>query len=344
MPVLPEGPARRLLRSRGQSPDAVAVYGCVATSTADITAAEVAERVGMDPDLVGSLLEDLRQADLCRAGDAPASYRRVHPHNLLTAWQDGADEGAARAIEQALSTRRDVAALREHYPTVAEDPGTPLAVVELTGPSEAVGMLEKLTVSCQEVCTMLPFAPSATQLRDSLGHDRLLLDRGVRARLIAPTAIRKDRDALAILVSLADHGAEVRLHPYPRTRLTLVDAAAAILSRTGEADDPGTVVVQVLGITRALQQMFEVLWHDADPVLPGAGLELTAVDREILRLLFDGHKDATIARNLQLSVRTVRRLVADLSDRCGVQGRFALGARAAQLGWFELDPEEPAAE
>ncbi|MEU4485924.1 helix-turn-helix transcriptional regulator [Streptomyces purpurascens] len=55
-------------------------------------------------------------------------------------------------------------------------------------------------------------------------------------------------------------------------------------------------------------------------------------DRDVLRLLYQGLDDATVARRLGVSHRTVQRRVQRIMTDLGVSGRFALGAKAQELG------------
>ncbi|WP_346345421.1 helix-turn-helix transcriptional regulator [Streptomyces sp. SID5643] len=52
----------------------------------------------------------------------------------------------------------------------------------------------------------------------------------------------------------------------------------------------------------------------------------------MLRLLYQGLDDATVARRLGVSHRTVQRRVQRIMADLGVSGRFALGAKAQELG------------
>ncbi len=58
----------------------------------------------------------------------------------------------------------------------------------------------------------------------------------------------------------------------------------------------------------------------------------------MLALLAEGAKDETIARRLQLSTRTVRRVIAQAMRECGAQSRFQLAIAAVHRGW--LSPED----
>lgn len=67
-------------------------------------------------------------------------------------------------------------------------------------------------------------------------------------------------------------------------------------------------------------------------------VEVSKLDREILRQLAAGHTDEATALRLNVSPRTVRRRVALIGERLGVQGRFGLGVAAAQLGLVSVRP------
>ncbi|MFW6690381.1 DNA-binding response regulator [Streptomyces sp. MAR4 CNX-425] len=64
---------------------------------------------------------------------------------------------------------------------------------------------------------------------------------------------------------------------------------------------------------------------DSRPKIDATGLQ-------ILRLLYFGFDDASVARRLGLGHRTVQRRVHYLMQVLGAKGRVALGARAQQLG------------
>ncbi|MFE9440363.1 response regulator transcription factor [Streptomyces sp. NPDC006602] len=61
-------------------------------------------------------------------------------------------------------------------------------------------------------------------------------------------------------------------------------------------------------------------------------LNLDDTDISILGLMRMGLSDAAIARRLQVGHRTIQRRVQQLMAKLSVPNRFALGARAQQLG------------
>lgn len=53
------------------------------------------------------------------------------------------------------------------------------------------------------------------------------------------------------------------------------------------------------------------------------------------RLLAAGSTDEVVARSLGFSVRTARRIIADLMGRLQASSRFQAGAQAVAQGWLE---------
>ncbi|MFD0381692.1 LuxR C-terminal-related transcriptional regulator [Streptomyces stramineus] len=47
-----------------------------------------------------------------------------------------------------------------------------------------------------------------------------------------------------------------------------------------------------------------------------------------------GHTDESAAKQLHISPRTARRMMASLMDRLGARSRFEAGLKAARLGWL----------
>lgn len=97
-----------------------------------------------------------------------------------------------------------------------------------------------------------------------------------------------------------------------------------------------TLVVQASGLLDALVSIFETLWVLAVPISPGASTTgvLDDIDREILMMMAAGLTDDTVARQLNVSRRTVVRRAAGLLERLGATTRFQAGIQAARLGWL----------
>ncbi|MEU0093165.1 LuxR C-terminal-related transcriptional regulator [Kribbella sp. NPDC006257] len=83
-------------------------------------------------------------------------------------------------------------------------------------------------------------------------------------------------------------------------------------------------------LTNALQVLFDQLWAQASP------LRLTSTAdpvTDLINLLATGMKDETIARQLGISSRTLRRRISQVQDQLGATSRFQAGIQAARHGW-----------
>jgi DNA-binding CsgD family transcriptional regulator len=126
---------------------------------------------------------------------------------------------------------------------------------------------------------------------------------------------------------------EVRVTTDIPMQLLVVDRRIAIVPVDPGKPCNGALVVHTTPLVTALVSLFERAWGSAIPSRGGAD-QIDAVERAILRCLRAGHTDASAARRLGISARTVRRHVGGMMERTGARSRFDLGARAAALGWL----------
>jgi DNA-binding CsgD family transcriptional regulator len=169
----------------------------------------------------------------------------------------------------------------------------------------------------------------------SAGHELVgtLISSGRRMRTIHP--VQALHDAPDTLQARAAAGEEVRLLPEVPTRMLLIGHTHAVLPEPlGFVDEPRSLIRQ-RGIVDALVLWFEELWDRAVPLpAPGAGTDGTDVRRFLLQELAGGAQDEQIARRLGISLRTVRRRVAELLTELGADSRFQAGVEAARRGWL----------
>ena len=79
---------------------------------------------------------------------------------------------------------------------------------------------------------------------------------------------------------------------------------------------------------------WELCWRSAVPLQAPAEDPVSEEDRALLALLVSGLKDEAIARQLDWSVRTMRRRMSRLYELLGAANRFQAGAIAARRGWI----------
>lgn len=155
---------------------------------------------------------------------------------------------------------------------------------------------------------------------------------GRTARAIYP--VHAVRDAPAMLEARAAVGEQIRVLPELPTRMLVIgDSHLLMPDPLGYGDMP-LVVVRQPSVVQMAVQWFERLWELA--ATPGLGRPEGRRDlrRFLLQQLADGAHDEQIARNLGMSLRTVRRRVADLLAELGADTRFQAGVEAARRGWL----------
>lgn len=154
---------------------------------------------------------------------------------------------------------------------------------------------------------------------------------GRSVRTIYP--VRVLTEAPAVIRHRAAIGEEIRLLPDLPTRMAIVAGTHLLLPEPiGYTQSPRAVVRQ-RGLVELATLYFELLWAQASP------LEQPAADQgELRRFLLEqlaaGAQDEQIARRLGLSLRTVRRRVAELMSELDAHSRFQAGAEAARRGWL----------
>lgn len=101
----------------------------------------------------------------------------------------------------------------------------------------------------------------------------------------------------------------------------------------------GAVVHHSRAVVRMAEELFLGLWDRGfEPFAEQQRAReggISAQEAEFLRLLVHGATDEQVGRKLGVSLRTVRRIAAKLSEQVGASGRFELGVRAAQRGWVD---------
>ncbi|WP_435298005.1 DNA-binding response regulator [Streptomyces sp. YPW6] len=128
---------------------------------------------------------------------------------------------------------------------------------------------------------------------------------------------------------------EIRVSERELREVVVVDGTNALVR--GAAGGPGTqaTVVNDAGAVRALELLFAGAWTRGrkltDHLELGPRLR-TQFARSILESLRAGHNDDVAARELNVSLRTYRRHVAEVMRELDAISRFQAGARAAELG------------
>lgn len=197
-------------------------------------------------------------------------------------------------------------------------------------PLLAAARSEVLLMSTQTV-----MAPSPLGVLRRVNFENLR--RGVRYRVLVPDPVRTAPVLALQLAKLARAGADVRTVSEVPANALFVDRAVAVFpaGHTGSAAD--LAMIRLPDVVATSIELFELRWSAAVPLLPADvpdTAELEARERRLLFLLSLGYTDAAAADELDISVRTVRRLVSGIMNRLGARSRFMAGAKAAERGWL----------
>ncbi|MCK0112058.1 LuxR C-terminal-related transcriptional regulator [Ornithinimicrobium sp. F0845] len=330
-----------VLTDAGEDPTGAGVYAVLLTQ-GPREAADIAAALGTTPEALAPVTSRLIELGLVRCDhvreELLVAVSLDAPVNRIVA---AAEASAATSIDRVARMRAsssEAARLLRQVQTLSnQEPESQT----LDSASEVVTFLHQMNAECTtEVLALIDHNPSPTALRQSRDQDLALLEKGVRVRSIYLSSARGQPELMAYLRWLEEHGAQVALAPVVPVRTLVFDNRTALVARDPEDRSAGAVVVRSPGLVMALTWLFEFRWQQAEtlgaPATPTDGP--SAVELELLRHFAQGRKDAAIARRMDVSVRTIRRTVTQLSERLGVSSRFELGARAAEMGWITLPP------
>jgi DNA-binding CsgD family transcriptional regulator/sugar-specific transcriptional regulator TrmB len=174
------------------------------------------------------------------------------------------------------------------------------------------------------------------------------LDRGVTYRCIYDAGLLIDEVAIAEVLRYCEAGERARTFTDPPLKLMIADAEVAIIPLDmGEQSLHDCAIVRGPSLVTALATCFEALWTRSVP-LAGTGAvgmvtpltdwppedRPSPLERSIIRMLAAGVKDDAIARQLEVSSRTINRYMERMMGKLGATTRFQAGMQAARLGWL----------
>lgn len=172
--------------------------------------------------------------------------------------------------------------------------------------------------------------PYAAEYTESDAQVRGLLRDHVEVRgIYSPDSLAMP-DAVEEAYSASRAGEKSRVHPRLPIKLAVSDRSVALLPLATDQMRGSALVVRESALVEALVQLFQLLWEQALPLVPEPvdDGETAEVDRRLLTMLASGLKDDAIARQLDVSSRTIGRRVAELMELLGARTRFEAGVHA----------------
>ncbi|MEV4222780.1 LuxR C-terminal-related transcriptional regulator [Nonomuraea sp. NPDC049725] len=175
------------------------------------------------------------------------------------------------------------------------------------------------------------------QPTDVLPLEPGLLRRGVAVRIVYQDGLLNRPAVQYQARQLALRGAESRTAPRVPARAFIVDDESALVPVDPADGEGGVLELRNRGVVEAMRALFEQVWSAATPwgePAPRDDRGLTPRERELVRLLAEGHTDEVVSKKLAISVRTVRRLASEVMAKLEASSRFEAGVKAARRGWL----------
>ncbi len=249
------------------------------------------------------------------------------------------------ALDQAELT---AALLAEEYRAQATEPAAHDLVEVVTGAAAVAQRFLQLQLGASdEVWALVTGSPDVVSGTDN-DAEKQAADRGVRYRVVVERSVLHLPGGIAELSAALGRDERVRVVDTVPTKLVIVDRALAMVPLTSGTLEPAALVVHASGLLESLLGLFESVWRGALPLrlgTPGAVVEEEQVrpdgtDLEILSLLLAGLTDASVAKQLDLGLRTVQRRVKRLMELTGVTTRLQLGWHTYEKGWVARGPQD----
>lgn len=286
--------------------------------------ADLARQLDLGEGRLASVLDQLRADGLLVASaEESSAVRAVDPALALPAlaasqvW--GLSAGDARP--QALSIAQLIAGRQPADPD------------RLHGLDEMNSFAEHLVANARREVVILSGQHRTGSFEFATPVAEAVLRRGARLRLVWRSELIRTPSVAAHATWLRTRGAAPRIVPTLPTTMLLVDRSVAMVVTGDDA-----VVNRAASAVAPLCVLADQAWGKGSPgprrhqTPDQVQVDQTPRHHKVLRLLADGLTDDAIARQVGVSVRTVRNDMAAAMLSLDARSRFQAGVRAAQLG------------
>jgi DNA-binding CsgD family transcriptional regulator len=330
----------QVLRSLGVDGVCVRVYLAM-YSTPKASIESLAALLDLDPPEVVDAVDALSGLSLLRpgvdpsSGPRPVSYERA----IQTLLRQHAEQLSLQreSLEMLQTSMKELLA----SPRALEGSSKGIEVEAVSGTDAIQQLFDKEALRANR--TFVAISPSTPAPKEVLEAaqplDEELITRGVDTRIIYHYSVLADTRNLQYARWFASIGAQVRRAPVLPPRYMLADQHVAYIPAAHVRPARQALLVRDPTIVALLVELFEATWAAAEPLdgpkSTGSGDRMpSSQEIALLRILAAGSTDDAAAKKLGVSVRTVRRIMADLMERLGATSRFEAGHRATQRGWL----------
>jgi predicted transcriptional regulator len=328
----------RVLEFVGLDEGAESVYRALLSSGA-ATPDVLGERLALGPTLVRQALTRLEAAGLAAASASLPDHYVAAPPGVALAPALSQRRHELHEAERVVELLAD-----EWRRTGAAASGAADLVEVVSGVSALRHRFEQIQLGTEsELLALVTDAPVAVGPGEN-GAEDIVVARGVAHRTVLSRDRLADASMMDALTQALERGQQVRVAERVPTKLMVSDRRLAMvpLLALGTPGEPAALIVRAPGLLEALIGLFEQCWQAASPVrfsAEGPGpVEVDSdqpdpIDLQIVSLLLTGLTDASVAKQLDLGLRTVQRRVQRLMTLTGVSTRLQLGWHAYERGW-----------
>ncbi len=171
---------------------------------------------------------------------------------------------------------------------------------------------------------------------ESIRKDLDLLNRGVRRRTLYDVSTRDHVPTRKAVTAIQAGGGEFGALPFVPLRMMIFDQKLALVARQLDAGDKAALVIRDPSLIHIFTLLFDVAWELSEPFLAPHATQtpLNSMQHAILQGLAAGLSDESIARRLDINVRTCRRHIAWMLETLRAESRFQAGVKARDAGWI----------
>ncbi|MBG0827818.1 helix-turn-helix transcriptional regulator [Planomonospora sp. ID67723] len=324
------------LEALGLTPAQTSLYNAV-LRLHRATCADLVEATGGSPELLGRELGTLVRLGVVdeQAGEYLARHPAAALGHLIADRLDHLAE-ESRRIDTVLGSIRGFI----HQYDAGRDYQSGQFPVELVGGADE---LYESVIGMAVQAPPLELLSAVPDLRTMSDFNRRYADQWISAqrggllscRTVIPVGALEMPGLREKLIRFEEAGAHIRTLPsVPSWFLVAGAGTAGMPAQWGGALAENAYnfhLVRACVVVASLRTLFEELWARAAP-LPWSRPRDGAV--RVLRLAAQGVSDEVIARQLGISVRTVRARFAEAMAELGAQSRFQAGVEAARRGWL----------
>ncbi|GIM81755.1 hypothetical protein Sar04_03790 [Salinispora arenicola] len=324
-----------MLDTLGLAADAEALYRTMVTRPA-WTIPEITAQLDMSDMRIRVALDRLAEMKLVHASwQDPHRLVPVSPSVGLRLLLASAESDVDRHREKLEQTRAAVAALVEAQDAARTREG----VVRLEGLDALHGRITELAALARtEMSVLKPGGGNHPGGVDATRHlDEKILRRGLLLRSVFQESVRGHSASFGYVRSLARLGAQTRTVPAVPQMMFTFDDQVALVPLDPSDPSEGALEMRSPGAVATARALFEQVWVSATPIEQTSrrcGGRPIPLERVLLELLAEGHTDQTAARRLDCSLRTVRRMMAQIMAELNARSRFQAGLRVAENGWL----------